>query len=183
MEVVVFSFWLSFLLLLIFCLHLIYILGLLPKKPWLIHLSKSSPFFSLPFKESPRYCLANVRRAFSLFYASGGVGFLNPLLEAVFVHPLFLLVKPSTSFLTEANQACSSLDVVLGSCACKDDTLKWQTILFSIPFCELTDELLIYSWSIFGRPANPNKVPCFINLWIMALIVGRWNIKGLKIAR
>lgn len=67
---------------------------------------------------------------------------------------------------TEASEACSSSDVFLGS-------------------CDLLDESPPRSCGNFGQPATPRKfptVPCFCQLWILALPVVHWSHTVLETA-
>ncbi len=68
---------------------------------------------------------------------------------------------------TEASEACSSLDVVVGSFV-----TSWMSRR-----CALGVILI-------GRPllGRFTTVPCFRHLWIMVLTVVRWSPKGLEMA-
>ena len=77
---------------------------------------------------------------------------------------LFLMVESGTLTLTEASEACSSLDVVLGSFV-----TSWMSRR-----CAL--EVILVGRPVLGRFPT---VPCFLQLWIMALTVVRWSPKAL----
>ncbi len=80
-----------------------------------------------------------MRRAFVFFLVSNGFC-LGTLPWMPFLPSLFLIVESWTLTLIEASEACSSLDVVLGS------------------FMTSLDESSLCSWSNFGWPATPGTV-------------------------
>ncbi len=100
-----------------------------------------------------RYFWTNVRRAFVLFLVSNGFC-LGTLPWMLFLPSLFLIVESLTLTLIEASEACSSLEVVLGSFM-----TSW------ISRCCSLGVILV------GRPLlrRFTTVPSFLHLWIMAL--------------
>ncbi len=84
-----------------------------------------------------------------------------------FLPSLFLMVESRTLTLTEASEACSSLDVVVGSFV-----TSWMSRR-----CALG--VILVGRPLLGRFTT---VPCFRHLWIMALTVVRWSPKALEMA-
>ncbi len=108
--------------------------------------------------------LANVRRAFVFFLVSSGFC-LRTLPWMPFLPSLFLIVETLT--LIEASEACSSLDVVLGSFM-----TSWMS-----RHCALG--VIFVGRPLLGRFTT---VPSFLHLWIMALTLVRWIPKALEMA-
>ncbi len=79
--------------------------------------------------------------------------------------PVSLIIESWTLTLIEASEACSSLDVVLGSFM-----TSWMS-----RHCALG--LILVGRPLLGRFTT---VPSFLHLWIMALIVVRWSPKALE---
>ncbi len=100
------------------------------------------------------------------FLLSSGFG-LGTLPCRPFLPSLFLMVESWTLTLTEASEACSSLDVVVGSFV-----TSWMSRR-----CALG--VILVGRPLLGRFTT---VPCFRHLWIMALTVVRWSPKGLEMA-
>ena len=115
---------------------------------------------------SSRCFLAKLRRAFMFFLLSSGFR-LGTLPCRPFLPSLFLMVESWTLTLTEASEACSSLDVVVGSFV-----TSWMSHR-----CALG--VILVSRPLLGRFST---VPCFCHLWIMALTVVRWSPKALEMA-
>ncbi len=82
-----------------------------------------------------------------------------------FLPSLFLIVETLT--LIEASEACSSLDVVLGSFM-----TSWMS-----RHCALG--VIFVGRPLLGRFTT---VPSFLHLWIMALTLVRWIPKALEMA-
>ncbi len=84
-----------------------------------------------------------------------------------FLPILFLIVESRTLTLIEASEACSSLDVVLGSFM-----TSWTS-----RHCAL-GEILV------GRPllGRFTTLTSFLHLWIVALTVVHWSPKALEMA-
>ncbi len=78
---------------------------------------------------------------------------------------LFLIVESWTLNLIEASEACSSLDVFLGSLM-----TSWMS-----RHCALG--VILVGQPLMGRFTT---VPSFLHLWIMALTVVRWSPKALE---
>ncbi len=110
--------------------------------------------------------LANVRQAFVFFLVSSGFCF-GTLPLKLFLPSLFLIVESWTLTLIEASEACSSLDVVLGSFM-----TSWMS-----RHCALG--VILVGQPLLGRFTT---VPSFLHLWIMALTVVRWSPKALEMA-
>ncbi len=108
--------------------------------------------------------LANVRRSFVFFLVSNGFCQWQWML---FLPSVFLIVESWTLTLIEASEACSSLDVVLGSFM-----TSWMS------------RRCAFGVILVGRPllGRFNTVPSFLHLWIMALTVVHWSPKGLEMA-
>ncbi len=146
---------------------------LLRQMYWDTHLPKSSTFvssvhrvFSQKSWGSSRCFLAKLRWAFMFFLLSSGFR-LGTLPCRPFLPSLFLMVESWTLTLTEASEACSSLDVVVGSFV-----TSWMSRCCALGVI------------LFGRPllGRFTTVPCFRHLWIMALTVVRWSPKALEMA-
>ncbi len=105
-----------------------------------------------------------LRWAFMFFLLSSGFG-LGTLPCRPFLPSLFLMVESWTLTLTEASEACSSLDVVVGSFV-----TSWMSRR-----CALG--VILVGRPLLGRFTT---VPCFLHLWIMALTVVRWSPKALE---
>ncbi len=99
------------------------------------------------------------------FLLSSGFG-LGTLPCRPFLPSLFLMVESWTLTLTEASEACSSLDVVVGSFV-----TSWMSRR-----CALG--VILVGRPLLGRFTT---VPCF-HLWIMALTVVCWSPKALEMA-
>ncbi len=84
-----------------------------------------------------------------------------------FLPSLFLIVESWTLTLIEASEACSSLDVVLGSFM-----TSWMS-------CRCALGVILVGQPLLGRFTT---VPDFLHLWIMALTVVRWSPKALEMA-
>ncbi len=84
-----------------------------------------------------------------------------------FLPSLFLIVESWTLTLIEASEACSSLDVVLGSFMA-----SWMS-----RGCALW--VILVGQPLLGRFTT---VPSFLHLWIMALTVVHWSPKALEMA-
>ncbi len=84
-----------------------------------------------------------------------------------FLTSLFLIVESWTLTLIEASEACSSLDVVLGSFM-----TSWMSRRCALGVI------------VLGRPLQGRftTVPSFHHLWIMVLTVARWSPKALEMA-
>ncbi len=80
----------------------------------------------------------------------------NSPMDAFFAQSLSLT-------LIEASEACSSLDVVLGSFM-----TSWMS-------CRCALGVILVGWPLLGRFTT---VPSFLHLWIMALTVVRWSPKA-----
>ncbi len=83
-----------------------------------------------------------------------------------FLSSLFLIVESWTLTLIEASEACSSLDVVVGSLM-----TSWMS-----RHCALG--VILVGQPLLGRFTT---LPSFLHLWIMALTVVRWSPKALEI--
>ncbi len=81
--------------------------------------------------------------------------------------PVFLMVESWTLTLIEGSEACSSLDVVLGSFM-----TSWMS-----RHCALG--VILVGRLLLGRFTT---VTSFLHLWIMALTVVRWSPKALEMA-
>ncbi len=125
-----------------------------------------SRVFSQKSWGSSRCFLAKLRWAFMFFLLSSGFG-LGTLPCRPFLPSLFLMVESWTLTLTEASEACSSLDVVVGSFV-----TSWMS-----RSCALG--VILVGRLLLGRFTT---VPCFRHLWIMALTVVRWSPKALEMA-
>ncbi len=84
----------------------------LPKSSTFVH--QSTEYLPKSLGDNQDIFLANVRWAFVFFLVSNGFC-LGTLPWMPFLPSLFLIVESWTLTLTEASEACSSLDVVLGS--------------------------------------------------------------------
>ncbi len=91
----------------------------------------------------------------------------NSPMDAVFAHGLFLIAESWTLTLIEASEACSSLDVVLGSFM-----TSWMS-------CHCALGVILAGRPLLGRFTT---APSFLYLWIMALTVVRWSPKALEMA-
>ncbi len=116
------------------------------------HLPKSSTFvssvhrvFSQKYWGSSRCFLAKLRWAFMFFLLSSGFR-LGTLPCRPFLPSLFLMVESWTLTLTEASEACSSLDVVVGSFV-----TSWMSR-------RCTLGVILVGWPLLGRFTT---VPCF----------------------
>ncbi len=94
---------------------------------------------------------------FVFFLVSSGFC-LGTLPWMPFLPSLFLIVESWTLTLTEASEACSSLDVVLGSFMS-----SWMS-------CHCALGVIMVGWPLLGRFTT---VTSFLHLWIMALTVVR----------
>ncbi len=84
-----------------------------------------------------------------------------------FLPILFRIVESRTLALIEASEACSSIDVVLGSFM-----TSWMS-----RHCALG--VILVGQPLLGRLTT---VPTFLHLWIMALTVVHWSSKALEMA-
>ncbi len=125
---------------------------------------QSTEYLSKNLEDTQIYFLANVRRAFVLFLVRNGFC-LGTLAWMPFLPSLFLIVESWTLTLIEASEACSSLDVVLGSCM-----TSWMS-----HHCALG--VILVDQPHLGRFTT---VPSFLPLWIMALTVVRWSLKAFE---
>ncbi len=112
------------------------------------------------------YILANVRQAFLLFLISSGFCLVS-LPWMLFLPILFRIVESWTLTLIEASEACSSIDVVLGSFM-----TSWMS-------CHCALGVILVGQPLLGRLTT---VPSFLHLWIMALTVVHWSSKALEMA-
>ncbi len=101
---------------------------------------------------------------FMFFLLSSGFR-LGTLPCRPFLPSLFLMVESWTLTLTEASEACSSLDVVVGSFV-----TSWMSR-------RCTLGVILVGRPLLGRFTT---VPCFRHLWILALTVVRWSPKALE---
>ncbi len=134
------------------------------------HLPKSSTYVASVHRIfAPKYCwyfLANVRRGFVFFVFQKWL-YLGTLPWMLFLSSLFLIVESWTPILIKACEACSSLDVVLGS-----SMTSWMSRRCALGVM------------LSGRPLLErfNTLPSFLLLWITALTVIRWSPKALEMA-
>ena len=82
---------------------------------------QSTEYFPKSLADHQDVFLPKVRRAFMLFLVSSGFR-LGTLPWMPFLPSLFLMVEPLTLTLAEASEACSSLDVVVGSFVTSDES-------------------------------------------------------------
>ncbi len=101
------------------------------------------------------------------FWSAVGSFCLGTLPWMPFLPSLFLIVESWTLTLIEASEACSYLDVVLGSFM-----TSWMS-----HHCTLG--IILVGRPLLGRFIT---VPSLLHLWIMALTMGRWSPKALEMA-
>jgi len=141
------------------------VMGHTPSKKFNFCLVSSQSIFPKSWGSS-RCFLAKLRQAFMFFLLSSGFR-LGTLPCKPFLPSLFLMVESWTLTLTEASEACTSLDVVVGSFV-----TSWMSRR-----CALG--VILVSRPLLGRFST---VSCFCHLWIMALTVVCWSPKALEMA-